>query len=163
MRVNSRVGREWRGSIGVSMVGVDLYLQILSIFAAFLSSKKHFHSQRKVVISRRVFRCVLPAVFGRHIRTDVRPREFWSTRTSFVVSGDCGTACERSIGRANVPNRALRRGVARARADANGTVAAVITEDEGRSKLVHLALGFGGYFDWAVGFGEFAGFVINSR
>jgi hypothetical protein len=129
----------------------------------FFHRKNTFTRNGKVVISRRVFRCVLPAVFGRHIRTDVRPREFWSTRTSFVVSGDCGTACERSIGRANVPNRALRRGVARARADANGTVAAVITEDEGRSKLVHLALGFGGYFDWAVGFGEFAGFVINSR
>ena len=45
---------------------------------------------------------------------------------------------------------------------ANGTVASVIAEDKGGSKLVHLALGFSCYFDRAIVLGEFARFVIDS-
>lgn len=44
----------------------------------------------------------------------------------------------------------------------NGTVASVIAEDKRRSEFVHLSLSFGGNFDRAVVFGQFAGFGIKS-
>jgi hypothetical protein len=71
----------------VSTVRTALYLHISPIFGAFLSSKKQYHSLENSCIFHLEFRRVSRSRGPDGAGSDVRSREFGSTRTSVVVSG----------------------------------------------------------------------------
>jgi hypothetical protein len=104
----SEFGRErWPQALEPARVLVSLFRQaeVICTFNFHLFFALFFHRKNtfKRIGNRLQGRGDRSEALGHGPEALARTREFWSTRTSFVVSGDCGTACERSIRRASVP------------------------------------------------------------